>query len=120
MRTLIVDSSILIGRKMNEYLADIPEIQIVGETSTFQDALRLIQDLAPRAVMIDARVLQSPKFQLIHHLKSFQHSPYVIVLFNGCSPEYTQAYQNAGADYVFDKSLEFSKAADTLVVLSQR
>ncbi len=117
MRILVADKSEEIRKKFVQFIGDIPGIHIVGEASTWANMIRLISDLKPDVVALDVQVLEPPELVSIQQLKSLQPQPSVMILSNTVTPEYERAYQNAGAHYVFDKSLGFEKIVETLTAL---
>jgi two-component system, LytTR family, response regulator len=58
MRVLIVDDEHLARAVLREYLADVPDVEIVGECANGFEAVKAIAELAPDLVFLD---IQMPK-----------------------------------------------------------
>jgi DNA-binding NarL/FixJ family response regulator len=52
-KILLADDSAIIRRAIRERLLAHPDIEIVGETETFEETIRLVPQLKPRIVVLD-------------------------------------------------------------------
>ncbi len=110
MRVIIVDDEDLARSVVREYLANRPDIQIVGECSNGFDAVKAITDLKPDLVFLD---IQMPKLNGFEVLDLLEVKPRVI--FVTAYDSYAiRAFEVHAVDYLlkpfsrerFEKSVE--------------
>ncbi|HEX6636138.1 MAG TPA: LytTR family DNA-binding domain-containing protein [Steroidobacteraceae bacterium] len=75
IRTLIADDEPLALRQLRMLLERDPQISLVGEATTGQEARRCIRELKPELVLLDVRMPQGNGFSV---LEGLPHPPYVI------------------------------------------
>ncbi|MGZ5199677.1 MAG: LytR/AlgR family response regulator transcription factor [Telluria sp.] len=64
MRVLIVDDEHLARAVLREYLADAPDVEIVGECANGFDAVKAIAELAPDLVFLDIQMPRLDGFEV--------------------------------------------------------
>jgi DNA-binding NarL/FixJ family response regulator len=115
MRVFVADDSATLRKRLVEMLTGIPGIQVVGSAGNARDAIDLIRQSRPDAVLLDIRLSDNSGFQVLRSIKSLAAgSPVAIVFTNEAFPQYRKEYIAAGADYFFDKSTEFEKVRHVL------
>jgi len=93
---VIVDDEKLARDLLNEYVQQIPNIQIVGEASKGKDAVELIDKLKPDLVFLD---VQMPGMTGFDVLEEINHDPFVI--FCTAYDQYAlKAFEKNAVDYV--------------------
>jgi len=93
---VIVDDEKLARDLLNEYVQQIPNIQIVGEASKGKDAVELIDRLKPDLVFLD---VQMPGMTGFDVLEEINHDPFVI--FCTAYDQYAlKAFEKNAVDYV--------------------
>lgn len=120
MRILVVDSSASLRNKLISLIEDIPNVDIVGEASTWDETVRFLEDLDVEIVILDVHVLDPPETQTLQRLKAANPQLKAILLAEFFTPEYEHAYRKAGADFVCDKSLGFERVATILTNLGKK
>src|SRR4051812_24463136 len=55
VRILIIDDSALARAGLRAFLATAPDLEVVGEAPSAQDALAAVEQLEPHVIVIDAR-----------------------------------------------------------------
>lgn len=116
MNVFVVEDSSLLRERLIRTLISIDGVQVSGFSDTAEDAIGLIQQSHPDAIILDIRLRQGTGFQVLQAVKGGRKPPLVIVLTNFAYPQYRKKYIDAGADYFFDKSNEFDQV---VVVLNQ-
>ena len=93
---VIVDDEKLARDLLQEYLQQIPNIQIVGEASKGKDAVELIDKVKPDLVFLD---VQMPGMTGFDVLEEINHDPFVI--FCTAYDQYAlKAFEKNAVDYV--------------------
>ena len=65
LRTLIVDDMPLARSRLRRYLAEDPEIEVVGEAKNGHEAVDLIHELAPQLVFLDIQMPGLDGFEVL-------------------------------------------------------
>jgi len=100
-------------------LADLSEVDVVGEAGDAPSAIQLVQDLSPDVAVLDISMPGGGGLEVLKQMQHREHPPVSIMLTNYPYPEYRQKCMEAGAEFFFDKSSEFDKVPMVLKVLSR-
>ncbi|HEX4158329.1 MAG TPA: LytTR family DNA-binding domain-containing protein [Rhizomicrobium sp.] len=68
LRILIVDDMPLSRQRTQRYLADVPEVEVVGECGDAESALEAIDRLAPNLLLLDVQMPGLTGFQLLERM----------------------------------------------------
>ena len=113
-KLLIIDDSSLVREKIAQMISMIPDIDLVGQAETVSESLVAIRKLAPDIIILDLHLPDGDGFEILNVVKKFFPRIKVIVLTNYPFPQHKTKALAAGAEYFFDKSLEFEKIIDVL------
>ena len=106
IRTLIVDDNAGFRRRLKEFLASEPDIQVIGEAADGQAAILKARELQPDLVLMDVRMPGTNGITATRQLKEEMPELKVIMLSILDVQEYKQAALAGGANgYVIKKSL---------------
>jgi DNA-binding NarL/FixJ family response regulator len=114
-RVLIVDDSKEVRQRLIALLAEYPTIRIVGQAANGEEAIDMLDDQKPDAVILDIRLPGRNGIQLLREIKAAHPEITVIMLTNYDFEQYRKQCMQFGADYFFNKTLEFEKVVDVLV-----
>jgi len=106
LKIFIADDSQILRNHLATALSEIPDVEIVGEAETTNDAIERISASVPDVMVIDIRM---PGEGGIHVLKTIKKSiPGIIaIIFTDYPyPQYRTKCTEEGADYFFDKATE--------------
>ena len=93
---LIVDDEPLARRKLRELLADIPAIEVLGEATDGEEAVRAIDGLRPDIVLLD---IEMPALSGLAVVDEIEHQPAII--FTTAYDRYAvTAFEVAAVDYL--------------------
>jgi two-component system LytT family response regulator len=96
MRALIVDDERLARLELRRLLAEHPEVEIVGEAPTAEEALVLIPKLAPDLLFLDIQMPGMTGFDLLEHVEDLPQ-----VIFTTAYDEYAiKAFEVNALDYL--------------------
>lgn len=106
IRILIVDDHADFRRRLMEFLASEPEIEVVGEAGEAQEAILKARELQPDLVLMDVRMPGINGISATRQLKDEMPQLKVIVLTILDLEEYREAAMASGASgYVIKKHL---------------
>ncbi len=69
-RVLIVDDHPLVRRGLTELIAADPELEVCGEASSAEEALRQVETACPHVVVVDLSLKSGHGIELIEHIKA--------------------------------------------------
>ncbi|HEX9077062.1 MAG TPA: response regulator transcription factor [Anaerolineae bacterium] len=120
MKVFVVEDSAVIRERLKRLLAEMPEVQVVGETGDAQLALAAILEQRPDVVLLDIHILNGNGIDVLQRLKQERVAPAVIILTDYPYPEYRQVCLDAGADFFLVKSTDFEQIVPALQKLNQQ
>ncbi|CAG0985921.1 partial DNA-binding transcriptional activator DevR/DosR, partial [Anaerolineae bacterium] len=107
-------------QRLKRLLADVQEIQVIGETGNAQEAPDAILKQKPDVVLLDIHLLNGSGIDVLQSLKKSMPTLAVIILTNYPYPQYRQKCLEAGADFFFVKSTQFDQVVPALKQLIQK
>jgi DNA-binding NarL/FixJ family response regulator len=114
-RVLIVDDSKQVRERLISLLSEYPQVLIVGQAGNGKEALDALDDQKPDTVVLDIRLPGRSGIQLLREIKATHPEIAVIMLTNYDFEQYRKQCMQFGADYFFNKTLEFEKVVNVLV-----
>jgi two-component system LytT family response regulator len=98
VRALIVDDEPLARDRLRTMLADHPDVQIVGEASRADEAIRIIRAERPDVVFLD---VEMPGLDGFHVIDSMSVTPAPFVIFVTAHRDHAvRAFDRAAGDYL--------------------
>ncbi|PWV49350.1 MULTISPECIES: response regulator [Nocardiopsis] len=97
IRTLLVDDELLVRSGLRMILEADPGIEVVGEGSDGEEAVRLAEELGPDVVLLDIRMPGTDGLAAAARLSAMPHPPRVVLLTTFDLDEYVHAALRAGA-----------------------
>jgi DNA-binding NarL/FixJ family response regulator len=119
MKVLIADDSEIVRERLAYLLGDVEGVEIVGQAEDAVEAGDLAGELKPDVAILDVRMPRGSGVDVLRAIKRDNPAATVIMLTNFVDPEARQLCMAQGADYFFDKSIEFEQAVAVLRELSQ-
>jgi DNA-binding NarL/FixJ family response regulator len=114
IKLLIADDSSLLQGYLTDTVRRFQEIRIVGHAGDVPQAVESVAKLRPDVVILDIQMPGGSGIDVLETIKKSKPSPIVIMFTNYPYPQYRKKCLAAGADFFFDKSLEFDALTDTL------
>ena len=96
-RVLLVDDQELIRTALSMVMADIEDVEVVGEAATGKDAVRLAGELAPDVVVMDIRMPGMDGIEATRRITATQSDVRVVVLTTFDDDAYVYGALRAGA-----------------------
>ena len=97
LRVFLLDDHDIVRKGVRALLESAGDIEIVGEASTVSDARRLIPDLKPLVVVLDAELPDGSGIELCRDLRSLSPESRTLVLTSDDREETIVAAMHAGA-----------------------
>ncbi len=120
MKVFLVDDSMVIRQRLKRLLADVQDVQVIGEAGEVQEATDAILERKPDVVLLDIHLFSGNGIDVLERLKREKPAPAVIILTDYPYPQYRQKCIEAGADFFFVKSTEFDQVVPALKQLLQQ
>lgn len=111
---LIVDDHEVVRNGVRTYLNTLPEFEVVGEASTGEEAIQLVEQLLPDVVLMDLIMPGMDGVEATRQIKSINSSTNVVVLTSYHEDEHIFPVLRAGATSYILKDSRMAKVADAL------
>lgn len=98
IRALIVDDVALARERVRLYLADEPDIAIMGEAATGAEAVRLIASLKPDLVFLDVQLPDFDGFEIVRRLP--ERAQPVVIYLTAHDDQAIKAFEVHALDYL--------------------
>jgi len=118
----MVENSPMIVKRMSELLNEIRGIEFVGNAESISTTLEILSKEQPDALILDIHLgngFDINGIQLLHLIRKLYPAVKVIMLTNLSNLQYRRQCLEGGADYFFDKSIDFDKIPEILDEISQ-
>ena len=120
MKVFVVDDSTILRERIVRTISKIPEVEVIGEAGTQQEAIDFIRAKKPDMVILDIRLNGGNGIDVLHDVKK-EESPPIVIIFTGYPyPHYRKRCEEEGADYFFRKKDEFEKVVEVLTEIARK
>lgn len=118
MNILIVDDSQLVAERLEEMLTQVSDdLRVIWHAKSAAEGRQAFRCGKPEVIILDVQMPGGSGIDLLPELKCETPAPVVIVLTNYPFPQYRDRCLKAGADYFFDKSVQFGDVSAVLAGL---
>ena len=114
MKILIADDSRIVRDRLTNLLVEVDGIEIVGLAEDAAQAKNMAKTLKPHIAILDVRMPEGNGVEVLRDIKRTNPTSRVIMLTNFVDSESRRMCFDQGADYFFDKSIEFEKVVEVL------
>jgi DNA-binding NarL/FixJ family response regulator len=114
MRILIADDSPIVRDRLSNLLGDVDGAEVIAQAKDATQAKALAKNLKPDIAILDLRMPQGNGVEVLREIKRGNPDSRVIMLTNFVDAESRRLCLDQGADYFFDKSIEFEKVLEVL------
>ncbi|MBI2429128.1 MAG: response regulator transcription factor [Ignavibacteriales bacterium] len=114
LNVFIVDDSQIVRDRLTSMLNELGSINIVGYADNPLSATESIVATVPDIIILDIFLAGGSGIHVLKNIRSRNISSKVIVLTNYAQEQYRKKCFEEGADFFFDKSIEFDKIVDVI------
>lgn len=116
LRLFVVEDSPHFRAVLSEELQIPGEVEIVGFAESEAESIRQLTELEVDAAIVDLKLKQGSGLGILQHFAAHSnaHRPRLIVFTNHPFPELKLHCMQLGADYFFDKSIEYDELRKTI------
>ncbi|MDP1677013.1 MAG: response regulator transcription factor [Bacteroidota bacterium] len=114
----IVDDSEIVRDRITSMLSEVPAVNIVGYADNPLSAMEGIIKSNPDVVILDIFLIGGSGIHVLKNIRGKKITAKVIVLTNYAQEEYRKKCFEEGADYFFDKSIEFDRVVNVITKIS--
>ena len=114
MNVFLVEDSVQVVQRLEEMLAAIAGVRMVGSAASADEAIREVLTLHPDAVLCDVSLAQGTGFDVLRALNAQAPEVEVYMLSNFATEPYRRIAARLGARDFFDKSTELGRMRDTV------
>jgi DNA-binding NarL/FixJ family response regulator len=114
MKIFVVEDSDAIRERLIEMIGELEGVVVVGEATSFDEAVRGIRRTRPDVAILDIQLASGSGIDALAAVKREQPGLRAIVLTNYATPQHEKAALDAGAEYFLDKSADFERISDVL------
>ena len=102
IQALIADDEALARRKLRDFLASDPDVQVVGEAATGPETVHMVREKAPQVVFLDVAMPGKDGFDVLSELSSSEaDSPLPRIVFTTAYDRYAlRAFDARAVDYL--------------------
>ena len=120
LRVVVVEDSRIIRERLADLLRDIPNLATVAYAATQDEALAILRQGQWEVVILDLQLKEGTGIRVLEELAKItrREDTTVIVFSNFDFPQYRSKTIALGADFFFDKSLEFRRLHEVLAGLA--
>ncbi len=117
LKVLIVEDSEVVTRRIRSMLKELAIVAVVGEAINGTEAMAITETMHPDIVLLDINLPGISGVEILKEIKLNHSRTRVMILTNYSDLHHRMRCKEAGADYFFDKSIEFEKVPDVLTTL---
>lgn len=119
MKVFVVEDSPAVRERLLELVGEVEDTEIVGEASTFDQAVAGITRTRPDVAILDIKLAddRGTGIDVLNQVRPVLPAMKTIVMSNFATPQHMKASADAGADYFLDKTAEFDRIAGILIEL---
>jgi len=111
---LVVDDSAALRARLAAMIRESSSDAVVDEACDGGEALSVVRTARPGLVILDLQLPDRSGLEILATLKRAPRPPRILVLTNHATEHYRRECLARGADYFFDKSMEFEQVARVL------
>jgi DNA-binding NarL/FixJ family response regulator len=106
IRVMLVDDHLIVREGLVAMLAANPEIKVVAEAASGEEALQLYEKARPDVTLMDVRLPQIDGFETLQRLRTVDRRAIVLMLAGSNLPEEVKRARKMGASGFLSKDIE--------------
>lgn len=118
VRVLIIDDSEIIRERLSALLGEIDNVEVLDGAASAAEGLDMVISHNPDFIILDISLPDRSGIEVLKVIKRDHPDTCVIMLTNYPYLPYRNQCMAFGADYFFDKSIEFTRTKKILMQLA--
>lgn len=119
MIVLIVEDSPIVTERLMNIINDLEEVKFTLQAFNYNEAITLYKAVKPNIIVLDISLPDKNGIEVLKTIRELGGTERVIILTNSANDFYKKECFESGADYFLDKSKDFEKIPE-LIVLEDR
>jgi DNA-binding NarL/FixJ family response regulator len=120
LKIIVVDDSLIFKKSLAGLIENFTEFQIIGEFDNSLETIDSIETLKPDVLLLDIRLKNENGIDVLRKLKNIYPELRIIMITNFPNMQYRAECNRLGAEYFFDKSLEFENLVNVLQMIEKK
>jgi DNA-binding NarL/FixJ family response regulator len=120
MKIVIADDSEMLRERIKSSLKEIDNVEIIGEATNGNEAIKIICETNPDFVLLDIRMPELNGIEVLKTLKNSKSKPIMCIFTNYPYSQYKVKCMEEGADYFFDKNKDFQEIKNLITRLKDK
>lgn len=112
MKVFIVEDSDIVRERLAAMLGETKGLEVIGTAAGAREAVGALRRLRPDAVILDLQLAEGSGFDVLKSIRQDRPGLLVLVFTNHASLQHREKCMVEGADYFFDKAIEFDKVQE--------
>lgn len=121
VKVVTVDDSLMVAKRLHIMISEIEGVDVLGNAINISAAKQLISTKKPDIVILDIQLAddepQGNGMNLLNTLREQYPEMAIIMLTNLIESQYRNTCMAMGANYFFDKSIDFEKVPDAIRII---
>jgi DNA-binding NarL/FixJ family response regulator len=118
MKVFLIDDSAQVLERLEEMLAPLPGVEVIGHAADIPEVLPSLRAATPDVVLLDLHLPSGSGIEVLEAIKIEMPAIIVIVLTNYAFPQYEQKCLDLGAYAFLDKSTDFTSVPEMIWALA--
>jgi DNA-binding NarL/FixJ family response regulator len=112
VKVCIVEDSDAVRERLSAMLTETAGVEVVGTASGAKEAITIVRERRPDVVVLDLQLSDGSGLDVLKRIRQDGPEPLVMILTIHASAQFRERCLKAGADYFFDKAIEFGKVQE--------
>jgi len=118
MKIVIADDSEMLRERIKSSLKEIDNVEIIGEATNGNEAIKIILETNPDFVLLDIRMPELNGIEVLKKMKENGSKSKTCIFTNYPYSQYKVKCMEEGADYFFDKNKDFQEIKSLIAKLA--
>lgn len=120
MKVLVADRYPPIQERLVSMISNIPGVEAIGQNGDDEDITASVERLNPALVVMDVCSAVMEDIAKLQQIRFSRQRATVVLLIDGGFIPFTQLLLANGADFIFDRALEFDKLMEVIRWTAER
>ncbi len=115
IRILIASSFSAERGQIIKLISHLKNLELITQATTVQEAIDMYHEFKPNTIVLDHKLIGGNAMDVLELTKKeIDQKPFIVLITDSLTPQIKQQCLHAGANYVFDKAIEFNEILEVL------